>query len=108
MVLGRHFQYFDGGNKEAVDEFKEEVEDTAVVEHWSKRELKMINDSTMPRQLGRQWHIRRWRCWWTIEEGAGGQEARAPATIGAAPVEDRKRRRRWWWRWRKRWMCRWR
>jgi hypothetical protein len=46
------FSLVDGSNEEAANKFEEEVEDTAVVERQSKRELKMINDSAATRQLG--------------------------------------------------------
>jgi hypothetical protein len=36
----------DGVDEEEVNEFKEEVKDTTVVEHLSKCEIKMINNST--------------------------------------------------------------
>jgi hypothetical protein len=50
--LGSQSQHCDGGDEEAGNKFEEKVEDTAIVERWSKRELKIINNSTATQQLG--------------------------------------------------------
>jgi hypothetical protein len=42
----------DSSNVEEVNKFEEEVEDATILEHRSKRDLKMINDSALTQQVG--------------------------------------------------------